>query len=184
MYRPNHNKLLFLALCAITTLLSGMPRMTHAACKDWAEIMTRNRSIFEEGSNDKRVLILPFINETKNENLQWVSDALRLGLFLMLENAEKSDVIEVRSTQTSFDVGEALQLGRAAGAGQARRPGRGGPPQPDGRHEDHQAGVHHLRAGTGPAGRPGGRPRPRPKHRLQTHRGRQGDPRRRGRAGP
>ncbi len=86
------------------------------SCFDWPAIFNENRSLFTPQSNEKKLLILPFINETGTPRLQWLGEAFRLGLFQLLETANHSNVIEMRSPQTTFIPEEAAQLGQAVGA--------------------------------------------------------------------
>ncbi len=108
-----HFTVLLLGLCI--TFLSSQTTQAKS-CYPWKNIFKKNRSVFEKAQKQKRILVLPFINKTKENKLQWFGDAMRLGLFLMLEHAKDTDVIEQRPTQTTFDEQEAITLGKAAGA--------------------------------------------------------------------
>ncbi len=106
----------FIIACfALVVMLS--PRQAPArTCYNWPAIFEANRKVFAASPKDKRILILPYINETNDPNLQWLSDALRLGLFLALESTKNTKVIEKRSAETTFDLNEAIQLGKTANA--------------------------------------------------------------------
>lgn len=102
-------------LIACTLLLSS--RVASArVCFDWPAIFEKNRSLFNASPGERKIFILPFINDTGNPRSQWLAEAFRLGLFLALEQAKNGDVIELHSRQTTFEPGEAVTLGQAVGA--------------------------------------------------------------------
>ena len=112
----------FLSLLLIIGMLGGLwavltPRPASAAgCFDWPAIFEANHSIFKKADAQKKVLILTFVNKADDAEKQWLGDALRLGLFLMLEPAKDTDVIELRTDQTSFETADMVLLGRQHGA--------------------------------------------------------------------
>ncbi len=97
-------------------LLSPPASLLAATCYDWPAVFAENRSVFKGNPGDKKILILPFVNKTEGGREQWLSEAFRLGLIYMMERGQKTDVIETRSAQTSFDKEDILSLARAAGA--------------------------------------------------------------------
>jgi len=112
-------RFIVLSLFVALGMLGGMlPIQTGQAksCHDWPAIFAANRSIFSNPDSAKHVLILTFLNKTKDPRQQWLGDALRLGLFLMLEPAKNTDVIEIRTDNTSFEIEEMATIGKLAGA--------------------------------------------------------------------
>lgn len=111
---PKSMRRFTLSLCLLLLLCAQTAEAQR--CFDWPAIYQANRSIFTPESSEQKILILPFINKTEDMELQWIGDAMRLGLFLSLEDASDGNVIEQRSKQVSFETEEIVSLGMKAGA--------------------------------------------------------------------
>lgn len=100
----------------LVAVLSMPSPPAAASCFDWPAILQANRNRFATDGGAQKILVLSFVNETGNPQLQWLAEAFRLALAMALQPAKGGDVIERPSRETTFLPAEAALLGQAIGA--------------------------------------------------------------------
>jgi TolB-like protein len=107
--------LMKLIKCFVLVILLMPTAVQAGTCYDWPKIFAKNRQVFTD-STKKRILVLPFVNEMENFDVQWLSHGLQLGMMQMLVHAKNASVIESLGSETSFETKNAAAIGKAAGA--------------------------------------------------------------------